>query len=227
MKIKDLPVNERPYEKALNQGIASLSDAELLAVILRCGSHNEQSIDLARKILNIRNCNEGLNSLNHLSMRELMSVSGIGRVKALMLLSVVEISRRMSRSTLGRTVVFSEPKQIADYYMQEMRHLESEELRCIYLDSKKGLITGEVVFKGTVNKAISEPREILKTALKVNAVSIVLLHNHPSGDPKESSSDISTTYRIRDCARLLGVELLDHIIIGDNTYTSFKEKSLL
>lgn len=227
MKIKDLPVNERPYEKAEAQGVSSLTDAELLAVVIRSGNKNEQSVELARRILSIRGCNEGLNSLNHLTLNELMSVSGIGRVKALTLLSVVEIARRMSKASLGRSVVFSDPGQIAAFYMQDMRHLESEELRCVYLDSKKGLIMSEVVFKGTVNKAMSEPREILKTALKVNAVSIVLLHNHPSGDPKESESDISTTYRIRECARLLGIELLDHIIIGDNTYTSFKEKSLL
>lgn len=227
LTLKELPVSERPYEKCEKYGVDSLSDAELLAVIIRSGSKGERSIEVAERILGLSNEFPGLYGLNYLTIEDFMKVSGIGRVKAIQLLCVAELTKRMAKQKYSHRTEFSSPDIISDYYMQDMRHLEYEQVMLLLLDTKCHKIKDFVISKGTVNASLVEPREIFITALKHKAVHIVVLHNHPSGDPTPSKEDILLTARIKEAGSLVGVSLLDHIIIGDNVYVSFQEQGLL
>lgn len=227
LTVKELPVSERPYEKCEAYGPGILSDAELLAVILRTGTKNLRVIDLAINVLNYSKTNPGLKGLNYLSMKELMEISGIGRVKAIELLCLTEITKRMSKEIHKDGLKFITPKSIADYYMQDMRHLSREQVLLLLLDSKSRFIKDIIMSSGTVNASIMPVREVLIQALKEDAVNIILIHNHPSGDPSPSSEDIRVTKRMKEASNLIGLTLMDHIIIGDNRYISLKEQGLL
>lgn len=227
LTVKELPVSERPYEKCERYGPGSLSDAELLAVILRTGSKNLRVMDLAVNVLNYSKTNPGLKGLNYLSMNELTQISGIGRVKAIEILCLTELTKRMSKEVHKDSLKFITPKSIADYYMQDMRHLSREQVLLLLLDSKSKFLRDIIISSGTVNASIMPVREILIEALKENAVNIILVHNHPSGDPSPSSEDIRVTRRMNEASNLIGLTLMDHIIIGDNRYISFKEQGLL
>lgn len=227
LTVKELPESERPYEKCEHYGPGALSDAELLAVIIRTGTQNERASDLAAKILMLCADKPGLLGLNYLTFKELSSVRGIGKVKAIQLLCVVELTRRMAKAKGKELLKLSAPETVAEYYMEEMRHLPREESLVLFLDAKNRRITDMVIASGTVNSSIMSPREIFLNALKQDAVGIILIHNHPSGDPAPSGEDISVTRRVRDAGNLIGIRLMDHIIIGDNTYVSFKEKGIL
>ncbi len=225
--MKELPVTEQPYEKCEKQGASSLTDAELLAVILRNGILNLRSTDVAIHLLNYKRTKSGLCGLQHMSQKELMSIPGIGRIKAIQLLCVVELSCRMVKASLAESVCFTTPQSIAMYYMQEMRLLKTEQVRVLFFDTKSKLLGEKVMSKGTVNASIVSPREIYLEALQYEAVHIILLHNHPSGDPTPSKEDILVTRRMKEAGNFIGVTLLDHIIFGDNRYISLKEQELL
>ena len=228
MKMKDLPEEMRPYEKCRALGQGALSDEELLAVIIRTGSRSENSLELAGRILKLSFPGDGLAGLLHRSLAEFMSVEGIGVVKGLQLCCIGELSRRIwRRRSLEDRPVFCEPGEIASYYMEEMRHLEQEEVRAMFLDTKQVLLRDVLLTRGTVNASLISPREVLIQALRHKAVSVILVHNHPSGDPSPSREDIAMTKRLSQAAALVGVPLLDHIIIGDLRYLSFREKNLL
>lgn len=226
LTVKELPLSERPYEKCERYGAAVLTDAELLAVIIRSGTRNERSIDLAAKLLSHSKGNQSLSLLYHMNLRELMKIKGIGRVKAIQLLCVAELSKRISAQLRRDGTCFNDADSVAAYFMEEMRHLECEQLRLVMLDSKNSLIAEKVVFSGTVGMAPMEPRELLREALRNDAVSIMVLHNHPSGDPTPSSQDEMSTKRLFEASRLLGIRLLDHIVIGDNRFVSMKRTGL-
>lgn len=226
LTVKELPVTEQPYEKCERFGTASLSDAELLAVIIRSGSAKERAIDVANRVLMNPKREQGIVSLYQYTMTELMKIHGIGKVKAIQLLCLAEISKRMAKATYGMKIRFSSPEVIANYYMEQMRHLKVEQAVLLFLDTKCQLIRDMELSKGSVNASITAPREIYLNALKYGAVYIVLLHNHPSGDPMPSKEDINTTKRIREAGLLIGIQLMDHIIIGDNMYISLKEQGL-
>lgn len=225
--LKELPVSERPYEKCEQYGVTSLSDAELLAAIIKCGTKNKTAIDISNQILNYSKEIPGLNILNYLSLQELMSIEGIGKVKAIQLLCIAELSKRMAKEKKRKTIALLTPDAVADYYMQDLRHLTYEKVILLMVDVKNHIIKDVIISKGTVNFSIAEPREIFINALKHGAVRILLLHNHPSGDPTPSKADISLTMRIKDAGELIGIQLLDHIIIGDNIYISLKEQGIL
>lgn len=227
LTLKELPVSERPYEKCEKYGVGSLSDAELLAVIIRTGSKGERVIELANRILNHSKGKSGLVGLNYLTLEDFMSIRGIGRVKAIQLLCVTELTKRMARERLPENAVLNEPKVIADHYMQELRHLDCEHVVLLLLDTKCHKLKDFIISKGTVNSAVAEPREIFQKAVRYGAVHIVLLHNHPSGDVLPSNADISITKRIFHAGELLGIQLVDHIIIGDNRFFSFREQGLI
>ena len=222
--MKQLPEGERPYERCYKKGPEILSEAELLAVILRSGTRGKTSLELAREILSMSG---GLLGMTHLSAGQLTRIRGIGRVKAVQLLSIAELSRRIAASAFPDGVIFRSPKIIADYYMEQLRHLEQEVMLLCALNTKNRLLKDMVVFKGSVKESLVMPREIFLEALKNQAVSVVLLHNHPSGDPTPSRADISLTRRLKECGEILGIPLLDHIIIGDNQYISLKEQGIL
>lgn len=222
--IKDIPLDERPYERCLKLGVKSLTDAELLAVILRSGTRDISSIELAAMIINNHSA-KGLKSIMHSTYDEYRKIKGIGKVKAIQLLCIGELSHRIwKQDALDKLEIFNSPKVCAGYYMQEMRHLKQEELRLAFLDTRQRLISDSV---GTVNSALISVREILIAALKSNAVNIIMLHNHPSGNPAPSEDDIKVTELVDKGCRYVGINLNDHIIIGDNKYYSFKEQGVL
>ena len=224
--MKELPPEERPYEKCFTHGPEALSDAELLSVIIRTGTKKDSSLALSRKILEGED--GGLLSLLHRSLPELMEIRGIGPVKASQLLCIGELSRRIWRQAAsGETLSFHSPEAIAGYYMEEMRHREQEELRAMFFNTKQVLIKELLVSRGTVNASLATPREIFIEALRYRAVSLILVHNHPSGDPSPSREDVAFTKRVRLAGEVVGIALLDHIIIGDNAFMSLKERGML
>lgn len=227
LTLKELPVSERPYEKCEKYGAASLSDAELLAVIIKTGSKGERVSELANRILNYSKGKSGLIGLNYLTLEDFMSIHGIGRVKAIQLLCVTELTKRMAKAHLPENAVLNQPKEIARHYMQELRHLDCEHVVLLLLDTKCHKIKDFLISKGTVNAALAEPREIFLKAVRYGAVNIVLLHNHPSGDVSPSNADISITKKVFQAGELLGIQLVDHIIIGDNRFFSFREKGMI
>ncbi|MDD2958294.1 MAG: DNA repair protein RadC [Lachnospiraceae bacterium] len=224
--MKQLPIQEMPYEKCWRSGAESLTDAELLSVILRTGSRGEPAIELSRKVLALSK-EQGLLGIYHTSLAELMKIRGIGQVKAIQLKCIAELSKRIAKKQVSGNLIFSEPETIAEYYMEDFRHEEQEKLLVIFLNSKNHFLGEEIISKGTVNATMISPREIFLCALKYHAVSIILLHNHPSGNPTPSREDLLLTRRVKECGEMIGIELLDHIIIGDQTAVSFKMEKLL
>ncbi|MBR3601792.1 MAG: DNA repair protein RadC [Lachnospiraceae bacterium] len=215
-----------PYEKFEIFGAQSLTDSELLAIIIRTGTKDANSIELGKKILNLSNGRgqtNGLLSLQHLTLEELMKIKGIGKVKAIRIKCVTEFSRRIAMETFKKGIRFDKPATIADYYKEQVRHLEVEQVILVMTDGKNQFLKDCVLSIGTVNMSLISPREIFMTALKAHAVHILLVHNHPSGDPTPSRDDIEITKRIHEASQLMNIPLVDHIIIGDNTYMSLKE----
>lgn len=227
LTLKELPISERPYEKCERYGVSSLSNAELLAVIIKSGSQGVRAIEVANCVLNFRKEKPGLTGLNYLSLEDLMTIRGIGRVKAIQLLCVTELTKRMAKEHYTEQTDFSSPKLIAEYYMQDMRYLECEQVMLLLLDTKCHKIKDFMISKGTVNAAMAEPREVYQKALQYGAVTIVLLHNHPSGDVTPSKADETLTRRLVEVGKLVGIPLVDHIIIGNNAYMSFRENGMI
>ncbi len=224
--MKKIPDMERPYEKCLRSGAPGLSDAELLAVVLRTGSRGENVIELAKRLLYYSG-EDGILGLHHFSVEQLVKIRGIGKVKAVQLLCILELARRLSKASASASVSFSTPASVAEYYMEDLRHESQEVMKLVMINSKGKLIGENEVSKGTVNASIITPREIFIEALQRQAVAVVAMHNHPSGDPTPSEEDILLTRRIQKAGHIIGVELLDHIIIGNNCYISLREEGIL
>ncbi|MDO4169188.1 MAG: DNA repair protein RadC [Lachnospiraceae bacterium] len=227
LTVKELPKSERPYEKALEKGAEYLSDAELLAVIIRTGGRNMRSIDLAHQILNHQSEYPGLLGLFYTTKEDLMKIKGVGSVKAVQLLAIAELAKRLTKSQRRERLSFHSPSSIAEYYMESLRHEKREKTVLILLDGKCHVIREMILSEGTVNTSMASPREIFQEALKYEAVYVILLHNHPSGDPTPSNKDLDITKVIRDAGELIGIPLIDHIIIGDCKYVSLREQKLL
>ena len=223
--MKHLPKEERPYEKCLTWGAERLSDAELIAVILRTGSKGVSALELSRNVL--AQDKKGLLGIYHMSISDLQKIHGLGKVKALQIKCIAELSRRIARARFSETVSFHDPASVSSYYMETLRHEEQEVLLLVMLNSKGKLLGEEIISKGTVNATVISPREIFLTAFSYHAVSIILLHNHPSGNPQPSQEDIALTERVKKSGELLGIELLDHIIIGDHAAVSFRMDELI
>ncbi len=224
-KMEEIPKEDLPYEKCREKGAAALSDTELLAVLLRTGTQGENVLKLAGRIL-YGSGEQGILGLHRLSYEQLIQIRGIGTVKAVQISAVLELSKRLSKAAYEEGAVFRNPEQIARRYMEELRHEPQEHMLLLMLNSKARLIGENTISKGTVNASLITPREIYMQAMQKNAVSVVLLHNHPSGDPTPSRDDIRTTRRIWEAGRDIGIELLDHIVIGDMCYTSFREEGM-
>ena len=210
-----------PYEKALKYGIETLTDVEILAVILRTGVGKIKVLDLA-KLLYEKAGSKGLVGLASLEIDDLVKIKGIGRVKAIQIKSIIELSKRLAKFKANEKLDFSKSDTVAEFYMQDLRHLQQEHLILVLLDSKCCLIKDVVLTVGTVNSSLIDKRDIFIKALKSGAVQIMLIHNHPSGDPTPSKADIKVTKEIYEAGKILGVNLTDHIVIGDNTYVSLK-----
>ncbi len=227
LSIREIPDSERPYEKCESFGPEILSDAELLAVILRSGTRDLTSVEMAGRILSLSETYPGLLGLYHATMPELKGITGVGRVKAIQLMCIAELSKRMARMSRVRGRELWDANTVASYLMEEMRTLETEHMYSVMLDGASRLIKAEDVFKGTVNMSNVSPREILRLALKYDAASVIVVHNHPSGDPHPSPEDHDATRLIYNACSMVGIPLTDHIIIGDNTYVSFSEAGLI
>ena len=225
-KIMDMAKEDRPYEKCLRLGPEALSDGELLAVLLRTGTKGCPSVDMADEILNLSRNKEGLLGLYQLSLTQLQSVKGVGKVKAVQIKCIGELSKRIAGATARKGLSFNQPETIAQYYMERLRHEEQELLICMMLDTKNHLLGEEMVFKGTVNSSLVNPREIFLAAVSYHAVGILLVHNHPSGDPTPSRADLDFTQRVSRAGDILGIPLIDHIIIGDHRFLSFRQRGI-
>ncbi len=227
-KMKDIPAADRPYERCVRLGAGALSDEELLSIIIRTGSRDSNSLETAREVLRLNYPNDGILGLCRLSLPELKQVKGIGTVKGIQLQCIGELSRRISkRMAVSRIQAFNDPDEVANYYMEDLRHAEKEQLRVMLLDTKRRLIRDLQISQGTINSAPAEPRDIFIEALRYRAVGIILVHNHPSGDPTPSRDDCFLTERIKKAGELIGIQLLDHIVVGDQTYCSFKREGRL
>ena len=224
MTIKELPQSERPYEKLELYGEKKLSNAELLAIIIKTGTKEYTSIEIAQKLLNLndRNDEQNLSFLRDLSIEEITKIKGIGRVKAIQLKAVCELAIRMNSTPNYRKVKIREPNDIAKILMDEMRYEKTEIAKIILLDNQCNILKIKNVAKGGNNFVSIGMKNILSEAVKVNAQKIILVHNHPSGDPTPSKKDYEITKKLEDAAKILGIELIDHIIIGNREYTSIK-----
>lgn len=227
IKMKELPVSERPYEKLELYGAEVLTNSELLAIIIKTGTKDETSVMLAQKILKLKSDNENqdLRFLQDVSIEELMTIKGIGKVKAIQIKAIGELTKRLSKPINNMKIKVKSPGDIADLFMQELRYEKKEIMKLIILNSKNIIQKVVNISLGATNSASVEPKEILLEAIKGQANRIILIHNHPSGDPTPSKADYIVTDRIYECADIMGIELLDHIVIGDGKYESILSKT--
>lgn len=222
--IRDVHWEDRPRERLLNYGPESLSNPELLAILLRTGTKSESVLHLANRLLNQF---EGLYGLKDASIEELTSIRGIGKAKAVQIIAAIELGRRINNLQFQDRYVIKSPEDGANYVMNDMRFLSQEHFVVAYLNTKNQVIHRQTIFIGSLNASIVHPREIFKEAFRRSAASIICFHNHPSGDPQPSREDIEVTKRLVECGKLLGIEVLDHLIIGDKKYVSMKEKGYM
>lgn len=222
MKIKDLPDMEKPYEKLENYGGKVLSDAELLAVIIKSGTKDKTVVEVAQETLLLDKDKKGLSFLNDVSIEELQKVKGLGRVKAIQLKAVAELASRISRPQKILRKEITSPEDVVEILMNEMRNEPQEIIKTLILNTKSELIRIVTNAMGTVNSSLVEVRDIFKEPIKSNATQIILVHNHPSGDPYPSQSDIRFTKKIKEAGEVFGIEVVDHIIIGDGIFSSLK-----
>ena len=222
LKIKELPVSERPYEKLEIYGPEVLSNSELLAIIIKSGTKDENSVSIAQKVLKLNNeeNNNDLRFLCNISVEELTKIKGIGKVKAIQLKAVGELAKRISKPINKKNIIIKNTKDVADLLMHELRYEKREIVKVIILNNKNVVLRIKNISLGGTNFASMAPKEILAEAVKIGAPKIILVHNHPSGDPKPSDKDFRVTDRIIECCDVMGIELLDHVIIGDGTYDS-------
>ena len=221
IKMKELPKTERPYEKLEKYGEKSLTNAELIAIIIKTGTKEETSIGLAQKILKLNDCEEkGLNFLRELTIEEFMKIKGIGKVKAIQLKAVCELSSRMNQDINYQTTKITNPKDVANILMYKMRFEKQEILQTIMLDNRNNIIKIKEIAKGTGNYVKASIKSILSEAIKIEAPKIILVHNHPGGDPTPSQKDIEFTRKVKQASEIMGIELIDHVIIGRVQYKS-------
>jgi DNA repair protein RadC len=227
-KIRELPADDQPREKLLARGADALSNAELIAILLRTGYRGKNVVEVARELF-LRH--KTLNALSRCSIDEISEIKGIKGVKAIELIAAFKLGHRIAEEQLSKQKIDT-PELVCDLVGAEMRMLHKESLRVILLDTKYHLLRTEEVSLGSVNESIAHPREVFRPAIISSAYAVIVVHNHPSGDPSPSQSDHSLTRRLSEAAELLQIRLLDHIIIGApadgrEPYFSFKEAGVL
>ncbi|NDI34034.1 RadC family protein [Chengkuizengella sediminis] len=222
--LRDVPENDRPRERMLQYGAQVLSNAEIIAILLRTGSFDESAITLAQKVLKKFG---GLRHLVDASTEQLIEMKGIGPAKALQIQAGIELGRRLAKSKLEHHITIRSPEDAAKYMMEDLRYLQKEHFICLFLNTKNQLIAQETLSMGSLNASIVHPREVFRAAIKRSSASIICVHNHPSGDPTPSSEDIEITNRLLEAGQVIGIEVLDHLIIGDQNFISLKERGLM
>ncbi|SEJ91219.1 DNA repair protein RadC [Propionispira arboris] len=224
--VKDLPVAERPREKLLAKGAQSLNNAELLAILLRTGTKEDSVLHVAEKLL-AQYKERGLASIVNLSPHEFSKIKGIGTVKAVTVLAAIELGRRLAEQTAELRTVIEKPRDIVDYVMPRFRYETKEYFIVMLLNTKHHVLAVHTVSIGSLSASIVHPREVFREAMYHAAAAIVLIHNHPSGDPSPSKEDICVTRKLIQTGVIMDIPVLDHIIIGDNKYVSLKEKGMI
>lgn len=220
IKIKELPVNERPRERLINKGVSSLSDEELLSIVLKTGTKEASAKVLASQILKEIGC---IQNLKHVGFHNLTSIKGIGTAKACLILAIQELNRRMNiKQDKIVDVRITSPEIVYDYYRNIVNEYQ-EYFYCLYLDSGKKVLAEKLLFMGTVNRSMVHPRDIFKEAYTLNAVAFICVHNHPTGDVRPSREDEIVTNNLRQIGELMGIKLVDHVIVSENKYYSFLE----
>ena len=222
IKMKELPISERPYEKLKTYGAEKLTNSELLAILIKSGTKDYTAIDLANNVLKLSDNKEkeDLSFLQDISITELMDIKGIGEVKAIQILAVCELVKRINKPINKQNIKIKDAKDVAKLLMNELRYEKREIVKLILLNGKNIVLKIKDISYGGTNFAMIEPKEVLVEAIKLQAPKIILVHNHPSGDVIPSQSDFIMTDRMYEASEILGIQLLDHVIIGDNKFES-------
>lgn len=218
MKIRDLPDSSKPRERFLKHGVEALSDAELFAIILRTGTINENVIDMSNRLLK----EHGLNNLFDCSLKELQKIKGIGPSKAMQILAMSELGKRQSQAK-NPIKKITQAKDVFDLFHDRLKDKKQEEFWVLMLNSQNNIIKEQLVSKGILDSAIIHPREVFKDAIKNSSSKIIILHNHPSGNPEPSREDIEITKKLAKTGNLVNIKLIDHIVLGNPSYFSFLE----
>lgn len=224
LMMKDVHIADRPRERLIRQGAESLSNQELIAILLGSGTKQESVLHLANRVLTFF---EQIHELKNATIEEIMSIKGIGKAKAVQLLAAVELGRRLSQQQTEEKYTIRSPQDAASYLMPDMTSLKQEHFVVLFLNVKNQVLHKQTIFIGSLNASIVHPREIFREAVKRSAASIICAHNHPSGNPSPSSEDIDVTKRLIESGLIMGIELLDHVIIGDHKFISLKEKGYM
>ncbi|WP_318245332.1 RadC family protein [Paenibacillus gallinarum] len=222
--LRDIPQEQRPRERMLHHGAGALSHAELLAILLRTGTRQESAIHVAQRILSEAG---SLRSLVDLTIEELVQIKGVGPAKAVQLKAGIELGQRLSQSRLPSSPTIRSPRDAADLLMEQLRYLQKEHFVCLFLNTKNHVIAQETLSMGSLNAAIVHPREVFRAAIKCSSASLICAHNHPSGDPTPSPEDIKLTKRLLEAGEIVGIEVLDHVVIGDGKFVSLKEQGFI
>lgn len=224
MMIRDVHIADRPRERLIRQGAASLSNQELIAILLRTGTKEESVLVLANRILSSF---DKIQDLKDATIEEMMTVKGVGQAKAVQLLAAAELGKRLYRKHSEGRYVIRSPEDAAAYLMTDMSSLSQEHFVVLFLNVKNEVLHKQTIFIGSLNSSIVHPREIFREAVKRSAASIICAHNHPSGNPSPSPEDIEVTKRLTEAGSIMGIDLLDHVIIGDHRFISLKEKGYM
>jgi len=222
--IKEMPTLERPREKMINYGSNALSNAELIAILIGSGNARQNAIELSSEIINNFG---GLIALTDITHEELTSIRGIGDAKACNILAALELNKRVSAYALKKRLKITSPNDVCNIFMDELRYDKKEKFIIILLNTKSEIISRELISIGNLNSSIVHPREVYKYAIKKSAASVLFIHNHPSGNPDPSKNDKNITKRLTEVGEIIGINVVDHIIIGNNRYFSFKENDLI
>lgn len=225
MKIVNLPVSERPMEKALEYGVENLSNVELLALIINSGTVKKSAIDIAAEVIGISP--HGISALGELGIEDLLEIKGIGSSKAIRILAAVQLGIRMATAFPEEKFCIRSNDDVAKLLMERLRYEKKEHFLSILLNSKGEVIEIDTVSIGELSATVVHPREVFNRATKKSAASIILAHNHPSGDPTPSVQDVETTKRLVECGRLMGIKVLDHVIIGNGDFSSLKALDMI
>lgn len=225
MIIRELPTEERPREKMLSLGPSVVSNAELLAILIGTGTRNQSALELAA--LTLSSEEDGLGHLAGCTPEEICRISGMGLAKACRIIAAFELGKRLATRPKSKKILVNNPDAIANLFMEEMRYYKKEFFKVLLLNSKGEIISIEKASVGDLSSAIVHPREVFQAAIRRSASAVVFVHNHPSGNPEPSREDEEITCRLVEAGKILGIQVLDHIVIGDGVYISFRQRNLI
>lgn len=225
MFIKELPLEERPREKMMAAGAETLSNSELLAILLRTGTREKSAVRLAEEILSMER--KGILFLTECVPEDLASIKGIGTAKACQILAAIQLGKRIATKPREKKHQVNNPDTIAELFMEELRYYKKEVFHVLMLNTKGEVLGVDKTFVGDLCSTVIHPREVFLPAIRKSAAAVAFVHNHPSGDPTPSKDDIDTTKKLVEAGRILGIQVWDHLVIGDGKYISFREKQLI